>query len=168
MYIPFKVLDKKGSIFIGVALEDSINVNAVCFGKADGCYGFRSDGSKAQYGRKEEKFLEEKWDIDEKLWLKLDFTNDAVSFNTGNNWKAGMKGDAFKNVDLKSGAFKILVALQGKGDSVKIMNAGIKYEDIKARPVSINQLGTPEPAGNQEFEQMKSAELAELAKEKKE
>lgn len=167
MYIPFKVLEKKGAVFIGVGREDSIDVNMVCFGKADGCYGFRSDGSKAQYGRREEKFLAEKWDIDEKLWLKVDFTNDAVSFNIGKNWKAGMKADAFKNVDLKSGAFKILIALQGKGDSVKIMNADIKYEDIKERPVSINQLGTPAAAGSQGCEPMKSAELAKLAEEKK-
>lgn len=167
MYIPFKVLDKKGSIFIGVARDDSINVNAVCFGKADGCYGFRSDGSKAQYGQNQAKFLEEKWDTDEKLWLKVDFTNDAVSFNTGNNWKAGTKGDAFTNVDLKSGAFKILIALQGNGDSVKIMNTGIKYEDIKPRQAPINQVATPAPAGNQESGQMSSAELAKPAEEKK-
>ena len=108
----FKVLSKKGSIFIGVAKSDSVNVNNVCFGKIDGCYGFRSDGSKAQFGKKEEKFLEEKWDTDEKLWLKLDFGANSVSFNTGNNWKrSSTKGDAFKEVDLNSGQFKILIAL---------------------------------------------------------
>ena len=172
MYIPFKVLDKNGAIFIGIAKDDCINVNDMCFGNVDGCYGFRSDGSKAQYGKHQQvKWLEEKWDIDEKLWLKLDFTNDSISFNTGNNWKAGTKGDAFKNVDLKSGSFKILIALQGIKDSVKIINTWIKYEDIKPKQVSINNMATPallEPQESEYVQNAKPAELEKLAEKKKE
>ena len=41
------MLNKVGSIYIGVGNEESINVNEVNFdGKKKGCFGFRSDGSR--------------------------------------------------------------------------------------------------------------------------
>ena len=46
LYIPFKMLNKKGSIYIGIATDDSIDVNDVCFNKKQNCFGYRSDGSK--------------------------------------------------------------------------------------------------------------------------
>jgi len=56
--------------------------------------------------------------------------------------------------------------LQGIKDSVKIINTGIKYEDIKPKQASINNMATPAaPTGIQESDQ--SAKLAELAEEKK-